>query len=211
MFIHQILLGLLLGWGAAIPIGPMNIEIIRRNLALGTLAGMMTGAGACLADLSYLILVSVGALALLQNVTIMRVLGVVGALILIYFALGAFRMKAQYHPLAKNKSLDNQKGWRHLSAGYFMTASSPYTILFWAGVSTQLASLTHQGAASLLWTGAGILLGTFSWAGGLNIALHFTRHRLPDKTMHYLNIAGGIILLCFACLGLLHSAFPNQL
>ncbi len=34
--ISHLLFGLLLGWGAAIPIGPMNLEIIRRNLRYGT-------------------------------------------------------------------------------------------------------------------------------------------------------------------------------
>lgn len=204
---HHILLGLILGWGAAIPIGPMNIEIIRRNLSINTRAGLACGAGACLADLSYLVLVSIGAMALLQDPTVMRVFGVVGALILIYFAIGAFRMKSQYHPMA-GKSPKKDRAWRHLTAGYFMTASSPYTILFWASMSTQVASLNHQNPTALLWTGAGILLGTFSWAGGLNTVLHFTRHRLPDKTMHYLNITGGVILIAFACFGLFHSAFP---
>jgi threonine/homoserine/homoserine lactone efflux protein len=40
---HLLLFGILLGMGAAIPIGPINLEIIRRNLRFGTSFGIATG------------------------------------------------------------------------------------------------------------------------------------------------------------------------
>ena len=52
-----LLIGIAIGLSAAAPIGPVNFEIIRRNLTLGLKAGIGFGLGACTADLCYLIVV----------------------------------------------------------------------------------------------------------------------------------------------------------
>lgn len=201
--LHAIFIGILLGWGAAIPIGPMNIEVIRRNLSFGTLSGTLCGLGACLADLSYLILVAVGALTLLQNPKILDVMAIGGSAVLIYFAIGAFRMKADKEAIQRSNK-PTPAWWRNTTAGYLMTLLNPYTVLFWVSVSSQVAALTAHGKLSVYDVGLGILFGTFSWVATLNIILHFTRHRLPSTAMRYLNIAGGTILLGFAMFGILH-------
>lgn len=201
--LHALFIGILLGWGAAIPIGPMNIEVIRRNLSFGTLSGILCGLGACLADLSYLILVAVGALALMQNPKILDVMAIGGSIVLIYFAIGAFRMKADKESIQRSNK-QAPKWWRNTTAGYLMTLLNPYTVLFWISVSSQVAALTAHGKVSVYDVGVGILLGTFSWVASLNIVLHFTRHRLPSSVMRYLNIAGGVILLGFALIGIAH-------
>ena len=86
-----------------------------------------------------------------------------------------------------------------------MTLLNPMTILFWSSISVQLAALSHRGTVSALYVGIGVLVGTVSWILALNSAIHFTRHRLSDKVMHYLNIAGGILLLGFAAFGFWHA------
>ncbi|MGA2501211.1 MAG: LysE family transporter [Tepidisphaeraceae bacterium] len=50
--------GIILGLGAAAPIGPVNVEIARRTLRGGFPAGFFLGLGAVTVDVSYAILVS---------------------------------------------------------------------------------------------------------------------------------------------------------
>lgn len=197
--LNEIIFGLLLGWGAAIPIGPINLEIIRRNLNLGTSYGVMLGMGACSADVTYLILLSWGTLAILTYPLAMQVIGVSGSLILAWFGYSALRM-----PTPTNNNRQNNRSypaWRHGIEGYFMTLLNPMTILFWSSVSAQVAIRSDEQAGLVWYAGAGVLIGALSWSMGLNVVLHYTRHRLPEKTMHYLNYAGGIILLGFAAMG----------
>lgn len=205
--LHQIIFGLLLGWGAAIPIGPMNLEIIRRNLQLGTVYGLALGAGICIADLTYITLLSIGALSVLSHPLMLKIIGILGGLILGWFGFSAIRMQSQKFAEKTVASENNKKAplWRHVLEGYLLTLINPSTVLFWSSVSAQIALNARLQEHNALFTAAGVVLGTFSWACGLNTVLHFTRHKLSNQHMHYLNIAGGCILLMFAAMSLIRA------
>lgn len=203
--LHHLFIGLLLGWGAAIPIGPMNLEIIRRNLRFGTRFGVSFGCGAVSADLTYLIFLTFGAILVLTHPTVLSIVGVLGSLVLAWFGYKAITMPP---PSKKtDEDLKNTPLYRHYLAGLFLTLLNPMTILFWSSVSSQIANLARDANDSLLGTGIGVLFGALSWSLGLNLVLHITRHRLSEKTMHRFNIVGGIILVGFAAYGLYHAFF----
>lgn len=198
---HVYFFGLLIGWGVAIPIGPMNLEIIRRNLTLGIRSGLSFGFGIISADLTYLLLLNLGVLVVLaQNHRIMLPVGIIGSLILLWFAVKTLKM--QPGSFKKTSSVP-QPLWRQMFDGYILTVLSPFTILFWASMSSEIA--VSSGRHLMLPMALGVMTGVCSWMVGLNIVLHFTRHRLSDRLMHFLNRAGGVILLLFALFGLWHS------
>lgn len=194
---HLFIIGLLLGWGAAIPIGPINLEIIRRNLRYGTPSALCLGFGACSADLTYLFLLSFGILTFLNYPPVLHILGIIGALILAWFGISAWRM----HPQATMEKEHNKGLLRHYIDGYLLTLLNPFTVLFWISVSAQIMNLaTHKQAIFLM--GSGVLLGTISWICILNTGLQITRHRFSQKAIFLLNKIGSIILLGFAAYGL---------
>lgn len=195
MDFHSLFLGLLLGWGAAIPIGPVNLEMVRRNLNAGARVGISFGVGATVADLSYILLLLLGALHLMQYPNVLQTVGLLGSCFLLYFAYGAFKKKGAE---ADAETLQKAPG-RHSVEGYFITLLNPMTILFWASVSTQFPALSQTGA--ILLPCVGVVLGTLSWSLFLNTLIHVTRHKLSAKTVRALNIFGGVILLSFALFG----------
>lgn len=198
---HLLLFGILLGLGAAVPIGPINLELIRRNLRFGTAYGIALGLGACFADLTYLILLCVGTLTLLQHPHALRVMGLVGSMILAWFALQTFRLQAR----DKTQHLAKPLLSRYVIEGYMLTLVNPMTILFWGSVSSQISlQAIHQSYAVFL-AGSGVLIGTTSWVIGLNIFIHMTRHKLSATVIKWLNYTGGIILLMFAVMGFVRA------
>ena len=200
---HLFLYGILMGWGAAIPIGPINIEIMRRNLQWGTPRGLVFGMGACLADVTYLALFGFGASTLLQHPEVLREIGIAGSLILGWFGVMALRMKPSHHTRqAKPRSflLDT-------SAGYLMTLLNPYNVLFWSSLIAQVALISQSESYGLVQAGGGVLFGALSWVVFINLLLHFTRHRIPQGVTKYLNIVGGIILIAFGVFGLIRAFF----
>jgi len=201
--VHLFIFGLLLGWGVAIPFGPINLEISRRNLLQGTAEGTIFGLGACLADVSYLILLSFGALALFTHTAILRAIGILGSLVLIWFAIQALKNKEEQTsaPL-KKRSL-----WGHLIAGYAMTLLNPYNVLFWSSLIAQIAVVAEAKSFGVLIAGSGVLVGALSWVLFLNFLLHLTRHKLPKKIIQSLNLAGVVILFGFALFGLVRALF----
>lgn len=210
MFTNQIthfIFGLLLGWGAAIPIGPMNLEMIRRNLNYGTSYGVALGIGACSADITYIILLGLGALTILHHVTLLKIVGIVGSLILAWFGFSSLRL--QNNQLKNDvKELNNSSHkplWRHTLDGYILTLINPYTILFWSSIGAQIALISRGTHYAIVYASFGVLIATLSWIISLNTALHYTKHRLSTTTMQLLNYLGGFLLLGFAALGLWHA------
>jgi L-lysine exporter family protein LysE/ArgO len=192
-------LGVLLGWGAAIPVGPISLEIVRRNLSYGALSGVLFGTGACLADVTYLTLWFIGVLSLFQDPGILRVISLLGAFVLFWFAYQALTQS----PKTRIASTTEKKPslWREGISGYLMTLLNPMTIVFWGSVSAPIALMTNGTGHGMLWGMEGLLIGTFSWVLGLNIMLSVVRHKLSRNVTKHLNHLGGVILLIFAILG----------
>lgn len=199
MIWHYFLFGLLLGWGAAIPIGPMNLEIIRRNLTLGTRFGIAFGMGATSADITYIVLLSLGLLVLLQAPLSMNIITLLGSCILVYFAYKALTAKISTQTQTTRAPKENII--RHYLSGYLLTLLNVYTIIFWLSVSAQITAFISTEKHAVLWAALGVLAATLSWSLALNTTLHVTKHKIPNNITRILNILGGIILLIFAGIG----------
>src|SRR3990167_205407 len=191
----------LLGLGAAAPIGPVNLEIIRRNLQHGFATGFSFGAGACLADVTYLILLSVGILSFLDNQWLLSLRGIVGSFIIGWFGLMNLRLHSHFVDEGTVKTSVPMQ----IKGGYLMTLFNPYTILFWASVSAQIANLSQNKHDDIIMGGFGVLLGTLGWAFVLSIILQFSRKLVTDRSMHYINMSSGVILLAIAAYTFIHS------
>lgn len=195
---HILISCILFGWGAAIPFGPINLEMMRRNLTFGTRFGFGLGLGACSADLTYVVLLCVGALTLLNHPEVLRVIGIVGSLILAWFGYGALKAKPLTEGQSTKRPISVLRSWVE---GYLLTLINPFTILFWASVSTQLITITQAQSNAVPLAALGVIIGTFSWICVFNGVLHLTRHKLNANIVRWLNIIGGVILLAFAAYG----------
>lgn len=195
-------IGLLLGWGAAIPIGPLNLEIIRRNLRFGFTAGLGIGLGACSGDITYLVFLLTGALVILTHALLLKFFSFFGALILGWFGYQALTMRVDH---SAKQSIKPKPMWRHYVEGYLLIMVSPYTVLFWLSVSAQVAEYAKGGVGSALIMSFGVIAAVLSWSTGLNLAIHFTRHKLSAKLILWLNRIGGIIILGFAVASMVHA------
>jgi L-lysine exporter family protein LysE/ArgO len=196
MQLYEILLmGIMLGLGAAVPIGPINLEMIRRNLSFSAKTGFLFGFGACCADLIYLVLLSLGVLSLLNHPLLLKVMSLIGALILMYFAYGAFTAKTTEKQVTQKLS---PALYKHYFSGLLLTLTNPITILFWASISSQVVALTLEHHYATLYAGIGVMMGTVGWVVALNLFVHFTKHKISNKAINILNKIGGVLLLCFA-------------
>ena len=202
--IELLVFGLLLGWGAAIPIGAINLEIIRRNLRFSTSSGLAFGLGACIADVTYLLVLSYGALQFINYPVFLKSIGIIGSLILAWFGWTALRQKVETTEGVQALPVSSFSVARHARDGYFLTLINPYSIVFWSSVSMTISANTKADNATF-YAGIGVLLGVLSWVLTLNTILHLTRHRMSSKIMHYINITGGFILIGLAILGFWRS------
>lgn len=200
---HILYIGILLGWGAAIPFGPINFEIIRRNLNFGTKIGILFGFGACSADLLYLVLLSLGTLSMIANTFVLKSAGLLGSIILAIFGYSSMRkINTEHHlVLTDNASFS----YKHYLSGLLLTLLNPFTFIFWLSISSQIVMLAKTQMHAITLAGLGVLIGTASWQVSLNMFFHFARNSLTISIINILNKLGGVILLSFSAYFAYHS------
>ena len=203
--------GAVLGLGVAVPIGPVNAEIARRTLRGGFLSGFSVGAGATSVDVGWALVTSL-ALTQIQNLvnnpTVKLVLGLAGAILLAYFAVGCFigASRATRTDAFGGDSPANQPsaGGGFLT-GFLMNLLNPWVLMFWlVTVPGQVGSM-HQnaaGAASLPVVCAGVALGAISWVTFFSAALSRVGLRHRQRWAIGADLVGGVSLAVFAVLGL---------
>ena len=160
-----------MGLSVSIPIGPVNIEITRKNLNYGLLSGVLLGFGATIADITYLILFASGAITFLQHSSVLRFIGVLGSLFI--FSIGAIALFSTNNLCYKKKSvrpITKKYLIASIFEGYFLAIFNPGLILFWFFIGS-VAIKSPNPLITMFDIGCGIILANLSWTIFFNLFL----------------------------------------
>ena len=196
-----ILRGIVLGLGAAAPIGPVNVEIARRTLRGGFWRGFALGCGAVSVDVTYAILSAFSLHRVMTRPRVELPLSVAGIVFLFYLAFLSVRGAARNWgsdapaPPAPGGSCHGA-----YLTGVLMTLLNPMTLGFWfLAVPAALGATTTRPAADLPMICAGVFAGTLAWvvtfAGLLSRGAGRLRNNRP---LAVADLVGGAVLFCFA-------------
>jgi L-lysine exporter family protein LysE/ArgO len=194
-----ILKGILLGLGAAVPIGPVNVQIARRTLREGFGQGAALGAGAVTVDVLYAIVSAIGFRTIGDRPSVTIPLTITGALFLGFLgvqSLLAARRTLAAHPLEDSPQVEASAGGAYLT-GLLMTLLNPMTLGFWFVAVPAAVGVSVEGvAARLPMTCIGVFIGTAAWvlffAGCLSVA---GRYRRRGGLLAAADVVGGGVLL----------------
>lgn len=192
--------GFLLGMGASIPLGPINI-LIMNNALREYKSAVAIGFGAMSADLLYLSLLLLGIATFFDQTYILNILGVLGSTFLLYMAYLIF--KSRNNTLNANKETTTSKS-RIASylQGFALTFVNPYTVAFWLSIASYTA---HKNLEPVI-TIVGMLCALLLWITLMPYFVHRSKHRISQKMTYYFNIFSSIVLLGFG-LSLLMNMF----
>lgn len=196
--------GLLLGIGAAAPIGPVNVEIARRTLRGGFWCGMALGCGAVTVDVCYAILISLSLGPQLEHPRIRLALGIGGSILLAY--LGILCLRSAWRRTAAT-DMGGEAPPQHLARSYvtglLMTALNPMTLGFWlVAVPALIGNSTSHPGRELPLLCLGVFLATFGWVCFFAGTLSVLRRGLGSRALVTADVAGGGILLAFAAMAI---------
>lgn len=193
--------GMVLGVIIAAPVGPIGLLCIRRSLERGLTAGLATGLGAAIADALFSAIAAFGITAVLDLITgNMLQLQIVGGLFLLGVAIHAFMRDPK--PLAAAPEAGNLTA--AVATGLLFTITNPVTIL---GISAVIVGFGNtKGPAQDATLVAGVFLGSLAWWGILCGGVTLLRHRVTGRTVHWINIATGILLAALGLYALLSAA-----
>lgn len=193
---YTLLQNILLGLTLAAPIGPVNMEIIKRGLNSGFRQAFLTGAGAICADATYLTLIYFGLTSFLKNAFINSFLGMAGSFILIYLGLMTVRdyFKKTAQPAGERRIFKYS-----FVAGFALAISSPMTIVWWTGVFGALMASQGPLKTSLFafLSCLSILLGCFLWVSALAIGLHWGKKIINEQMIRIVSLIAGLFLIGF--------------
>jgi threonine/homoserine/homoserine lactone efflux protein len=197
-----------LGLAAALPIGPVNVEIARRTLRGGFLAGFALGCGAVTVDMTYALLSGLSLAPLVQKPAIQWTVGIGGFVLLIYLGVQSLRSANKHRasdPLLEETTASARKvvggGYR---TGVLMTLLNPITLIFWFVEVPAQSAITQGTARDVPMMGTGVFIGTISWV----IAFCGFLSVLGKWRQRWWLVAadriGGIMLIALAIYGLWH-------
>jgi L-lysine exporter family protein LysE/ArgO len=191
--------GILLGLGAAAPIGPVNVEIARRAIRGGWAQGVLLGLGAVTIDVGYAIAVSLGVRLIIANAIVRTTLGIAAAAVLAYLGMACLRSAREQYRADPMSQPDEKPVTNSYPTGLAMTAVNPMTLAFWFGVVPGLVgALSKNPRHDLPVVSAGVFLGATAWVLFFATTMSLLRRVGKRRTMIGADFAGGVMLLAFA-------------
>ncbi len=182
-------LGLGLGFSLAAPPGPMNALIARTAAHRGPGPAIRVGLGAPVADVIFLVALVFGVGRILDTPGFLRGAAAGGALLMAYFAWGAWQDRAKTHDDATPPRLGNPT----FPSALLAALSNPYQIGWW--LTGGFAFLQAQG----WWGIGGFLVGIFAWVALFAFLVARGAQRWP-RLRTWISIASAIMLAFFALL-----------
>jgi threonine/homoserine/homoserine lactone efflux protein len=195
---------LVIGFSIAAPVGPIGVLCIRRSLAEGWLAGLLTGLGAATADACYGAIAGFG-LTLVSDFLVSQqlYLKLLGGLFLCYLGVKTWRAKpAREAAAASGTGLIGAYG-----STVLLTLTNPLTILAFAAVFTGIGFAANADHSNALLVVLGVFSGSALWWLTLSSSVSFWRSRFDLRYLEWLNRISGLILLVFGIISLSSISF----
>ena len=190
-----IIRGVILGLSITAPIGPTNVEVIRRGTKEGWRSAAAFCSGVMVALVLYLLLVVFGLSFLVESDLLNTLLTFFGVIVLAYLAYNSIRDFFT----GTGVDLDNQasSGNRHFVPGIVLTISNPAILLLWTGIMGADLATSHASLGQGLLLSVGILIGVALFFTGLTVLIYYGRRLLKQQVLKYVSLAAGIVLSFF--------------
>ena len=202
---YMIWRGIAIGVLISAPMGPVGMLCIQRTIDKGRRAGFYTGIGAAISDLFYCLLTGFG-LSFIEDFieSNQNIIQLVGSVVLIGFSIYLFRKDpstSMRRPVPQNVSAK-----KNILGGFLFTFSNPLIIFLIIGLFARFNFTAPEIKGAYYAFGyLFIIAGALGWWYAVTFAIEKVRGRFNLRSMKILNIIIGIVILCFACVGIVTS------
>ena len=180
--------------------GPLFVASISRSIKTGGKSGVECAVGHTIVELPLVIGLALGTLTWLQDNRAVRMIGLIGGIVLLFFGLlQVWESKTSKLTVAQDDvTAARQENRSGIVLGIAFTALNPFFIIWWLSVGFELITLAIAVGATV---GLGIMYLShiwmdYAWLGGIGFAA--SRRRLSfGKWYRFLLAIFGILMIYF--------------
>jgi threonine/homoserine/homoserine lactone efflux protein len=188
--------GMSIGVALAAPIGPINVEIIRRGIQGGYRRGWLVGIGAMSADTVYAALIVSGLTPVADRPALRIPLFLAGAIMLTWVGYNSVRTALLGVALQKVEVPGERDSY---ITGLLMALFNPMGIVYWLSVGAALVAdaVDRAGTAGAPMLVGGVFFGIFLWVTFLSWLAQVARRFVTGRGMLWITGIGGVIIMGF--------------
>lgn len=197
--------GLIIGLILQLAIGPVFFFIINLTLQKSLVDGLAGVIAVTLGDYFYITLAILGIGKLLEKKKIKKVLGIISSIILILFGILMIRNVLNIHTSTSLNPLSTNL-LSSFSTVFFLTISSPITIVMWTSLFTAKAVENNYSKRELIIFGLAAGLATLLFMSLAVILFSLIKSAIPTSLIQVLNIIVGSLLILYGLIRLKKNA-----
>ena len=194
-------IGTVMGLIIAVPLGPVNIIVIRATLRRGIKAGLAAGAGSVAADTAFAAAAAFGLRQVADLFTRYETaIGLFGGLILVAIGVRTATRHVAADLLAEQPAAPaTHELWRRAVTTFSATVINPLSALGVVALFGAMAGMLHlergndRAAAVVI----GFAIGGALWWLGLSFTIERLRTRLSTRTLDRINRWTGVVIAAF--------------
>lgn len=202
------LLSLLVAFSGAVVPGPLFVVALQQAQVFGWMSGVWLIVGHMLAEVLLLVAIFAGLGGVLQRKVVMRTVGIVGGLVMLYFAWGMIEL-ALHGPLGHGQQghFTAMSTGMLIGQGFVLSVFNPYWVLWWATIGVGMISnlVAKHGKRAWIAFFIGHESADYIWYVGISLLIALSGAFLSESVHRVLILVCGVGI---AVLGLLFIIRP---
>lgn len=207
MEVEFLIKGLIIGFLASVPLGPVGVLCIQRTINKGRVSGIFSGMGAATVDAFFALVAAYGLTFILNFIEEQQFfIQLIGGGVLIFLGAKIFYSnpirQIRRHRKKKNK----------LTEDYFsvllLTLSNPLAVFLFvaafAGIGIVTSTDSHLKSMFII---SGVFLGAMTWWSILTFFIDLFRKKFRLKQLWWINKIAGILVIAFGIAAMLSVFF----
>lgn len=207
MEIEFLVKGIIVGFLASIPLGPVGVLCIQRTINKGRISGLFSGMGAATVDSFFALVAALGLTFIINFIEEQQFyIQLFGGGVLIFLGVRIFNtnpiQQIRRHRKKKNKLVED-----FLSV-LFLTLSNPLAVFLFVAAFAGIGLVTTKDSSfksSLII--AGVFLGALLWWASLTFFVDLFRKKFRLKQLWWINKIAGILIVVFGVAAMLSVFF----
>lgn len=207
MEIEFLLKGIIVGFLASIPLGPVGVLCIQRTINKGRVSGLFSGMGAATVDSFFALVAALGLTFIINFIEEQQFyIQLFGGGVLIFLGTRIFNTnpirQIRRHRKKKNKLVED------FFSVLFLTLSNPLAIFLFVAAFAGIGLVTSKDSSiksSLII--AGVFLGAMLWWTSLTFFVDLFRKKFRLKQLWWINKIAGILIIVFGVAAMLSVFF----